>query len=129
MDFESAFWQIELDENSRYVTVFHTNNKLYRYKRFTMRLKPGQGELNAALLQIFADIRNTHLIHDDLIIATQTMDEHLTTIKDVMNAMSISCLKHNPSRCTFGKKKINLWGMIYREEGVLLQYMLTPGCQ
>ena len=60
-----------------------------------MRLKPAQGELNAALLPIFADIRNTHLIHDDLIIATQTMNEHLTTLKDVMNAMSISCLKQD----------------------------------
>ena len=28
MDFKSAFWQIELDESSRYLTVFHTNDKL-----------------------------------------------------------------------------------------------------
>ena len=53
-----------------------------------MGLKPAQGGLNATFCPIFADISNTHLIHNDLIIATQTMDEHLITLKDVMNAIS-----------------------------------------
>ena len=118
MDFKSAFWQIELDENSSYLTVFHTNEKVYRYKRFTVGLKPAHGELNSFLRPIFAYIPNRHLIHDDLIIATQTMDEHLTTLKDVMNAISKSGFTLNPAKCTFGKNKIDLWGMIYGEEGV-----------
>ena len=49
MDFKSEFWQIELDESSRYLTVFHTNDKFYRYKHLTMGIKPPQGELNVAL--------------------------------------------------------------------------------
>ena len=49
MDLKSAFWQIELDDSSRYLTVFHTNDKLFRYKRLTMGLKLSQGELNVAL--------------------------------------------------------------------------------
>ena len=49
MDFKSAFWQIELEPSSRFMTVFHANDCLYRYKRLTMGLKPSQGELNAAL--------------------------------------------------------------------------------
>ena len=49
MDLKSTFWQIELDESSRYLTVFHTNDKLCRYKRLTMGIKPAQGELNVAL--------------------------------------------------------------------------------
>ena len=32
MDSKSAFWQLELHPESRYLTVFHANNKLYRYK-------------------------------------------------------------------------------------------------
>ena len=43
MDFKSAFWQIELEPESRYLTVFHANDKLYRYKRLTMGLEPSQG--------------------------------------------------------------------------------------
>ena len=43
MDLKSAFWQIELEPESRYLTVFHANDKLYRYKRLTMGLEPSQG--------------------------------------------------------------------------------------
>ena len=70
LDFKSAFWQIELEEESRCLTVFHTNGKLCRYKRLTMGVKPAQGELNNALQPVFAHIPEAHLIHDDLIIAT-----------------------------------------------------------
>ena len=76
LDFKSAFWQLELDEDSRYLTVFHLNDRLYRYKRLTMGLKPSQGELNAALRPIFAQIDNVYLIHDDLIIATSNDEDH-----------------------------------------------------
>ena len=51
MDFKSTFWQIELEDSSRYVTVFHANGKLYRHKNLTMSIKPAQGELNVAHIQ------------------------------------------------------------------------------
>ena len=88
MDFKSAFWQIELHPDSRYLTVFHANDKLYRYKRLTMGVKPAQGELNMALQPLFANIPHTHLIHDDLIVATKTDAEHLTAITSVMETIA-----------------------------------------
>ena len=33
MDFKSEFWQIELQSESRHLTLFHANDRLYRYKR------------------------------------------------------------------------------------------------
>ena len=50
IDLKSAFWQLEIAEEARNLTVFHVNGKLYRYKRLVMGLKPSQGELNAAPL-------------------------------------------------------------------------------
>ena len=65
LDLKSAFWQLEMAPESRYLTVFHANGKLYRYKRLVMGLKPAQGELNAALKPLFAHIPQVHVIHDD----------------------------------------------------------------
>ena len=53
LDFKSAFWQLEPDPDSRHFTVFRANNKLYRYTRLIMGIKPAQSELNAALRPIF----------------------------------------------------------------------------
>ena len=81
MDFKSAFWQIVIEEESRYLTVFHANDKLYRYKRLTMGLKPAQGELNTALKPVS--------------VATKTEEEHVKPIEEVMKAISNSGLTLN----------------------------------
>ena len=105
MDFKSLFWQIELDESSRYLTVFHTNDKLYRYKRLTMGIKPAQGELNVALNPLFMSIENAHLIHDDLILAIKTVSEHIQTIRRVMEVLSEAELTLNPKNVALPTKK------------------------
>lgn len=118
LDFKSAFWQLELEEQSRYLTVFHANDKLYRYKRLTMGIKPAQGELNTALQPLFAHIKNAHLIHDDLVIATVTEEDHIETVQQVMEVVKEAGLTLNPEKCCFAQKEINFWGMIYGSYGV-----------
>ena len=48
-----------------------------------MGIKPAQGELNMALQPLFAHIPQAHLIHDDLIVATETGAEHYSAIDAV----------------------------------------------
>ena len=66
-----------------------------------MGLKPSQGELNAALLPIFAhiDIPNTHLIHDDLIVAAPTDEDHDRSVELCMQAISDAGLTLNAKKC------------------------------
>ena len=87
LDFKSTFWQLELDDSSWYLTAFHLNDRLYRYKRLTRGLKPSHGELNAALRPIVAQIDNVYLIHDDLIIATSNEEDHIKATDQVMQAI------------------------------------------
>ena len=96
LDFKSAFWQLELDPNSRNLTTFHANDKLYRYTRLIMGVKPAQAELNAALKPIFSHIPNVHLIHDDLIIATKTSSEHIAAVIELMKVIDKNNLTLNP---------------------------------
>ena len=118
LDFKSAFWQIELAPESRHLTVFQILDKLFRYKVLTMGLKPAQGELNAALAPLFAHIEDVHLIHDDLVIATDTIQQHLIALQAVMEAIAKAGLTLSPSKCTFCQSEIHFWGMIFGEFGV-----------
>ncbi|CAB4037289.1 Hypothetical predicted protein [Paramuricea clavata] len=115
MEFKSAFSQLELHPDSPYLTVFHANGKLYRYKRLTMGVKPAQGELNMALQPLFAHIPQAHLIHDDLIVATETDAEHHSI---VMQAITNAGITLNPSMCTFGATEIEIWGLRIGSAGV-----------
>ena len=52
-----------------------------------MGVKPAQAKLNVALKPIFSYIPNVYLIHDDLIIATTSIEEHLEDIREVMEVI------------------------------------------
>ena len=83
-----------------------------------MGLKPTQGELDAALAPLFAHIEGVHFIHDDLIIATDTIKEHLIALPKVMEAISKAGLTLNPSKCRFFQREIKFWGMVFGKFGV-----------
>ena len=118
LDFKSAFWQLELDPDSCHFTDFHANNKLYRYTRLTMGIKPAQSELNAALRPIFRHIQNSFLIHNDLVIATKTTIEHKDTHSKVKEAVQNANLTLNLEKCIFSKSEIKFWGMLFTSERV-----------
>ena len=100
------------------MAVFHANDKLYRYKRLIMGLKPAQGELNIALRPIFAHLNGAHLIQDDLVLATKTYEEHIELIGEVMKAVSRPGLTLNPDKCSFGLGEIKFWGTVFSKYGV-----------
>jgi len=118
MDFKSAYWQIELHPDSRYVTVFRSNDKLYRYKRLLMGVAPAQGELNTALKPLFAHIDDAHLIHDDLIIGSDDIHKHNEALRQVMEAIHKAGITLNPEKCKFGADSIKFWGLIISDKGI-----------
>ena len=118
LDCRSSFWQLKLAEASRHLTVFECNGKLYRYRRMTMGIKTAQGELNAALRPLLQDIPDAHHIHDDIIIASNNMKEHIQALNQVFKVIRSSGLKMNASKCEFGKDTIKFWGMIVGPDGV-----------
>lgn len=75
-----------------------------------------------------------HLIHDDVVIATDTINEHLAALEAVMLAISENGLTLNPSKCHFLQHEIKFWGMIFSKDGVRpdpekvedLQYLTPP---
>ena len=118
LDFRTAFHQLELDESSRYLTVFHHDGKLKRHSRLTMGAKPASGELNKALRPLFNDLPAVHIIHDDLVIATTTNREHEEMVLLVLERIAAANLTLNPAKCIFKQKEIPFWGMIVCEAGV-----------
>ena len=105
LDFKSAFSKLELDTESRMLPVFHANNKLYRYTRIIMEVKPAQTELNVALKPIFSHIPNVYLVHNDRIISTKSTEENLEGIREVMEVIKSRNLTFNRNKCIFVSKK------------------------
>ena len=99
LDFKSAYG--ELDTKSRTLPVFHANNKLYRYTRLIVEVKPAQTELNVALKSIFSHITNVYLVHNDRIISTKGTEENLEDIREVMEVIKSRNLILNRNKFIF----------------------------
>ena len=63
-------------------------------------------------------IDNIHLIHDDLILATRTMSEHIVAIGEIKEAMINAGLTLNLTKCKFGYNEIKFWDMIFSADGM-----------
>ena len=60
-----------------------------------MGLAPSQGELIVALRPVFSSIEGARIIHDDLVVATKTDEEHEKAIKLCMEAIGKAGLTLN----------------------------------
>ena len=118
LDFKSAFHQLELDEESKKITVFHAGDRLMRYQKLTMGTKPASGELTKALLPLFQSIPEAHVIHDDLIIAAKTKKKHDHALNRVLQAIRKSGMTLNPDKCMFDKEEIPFWGLRVCKDGI-----------
>ena len=118
LDFRSAFHQLEIEEKSRILTVFHANGRLMRYKRLTMGTTPSSGELNKALRPLFHDIKDAHVIQDDLIIAGRTQEQHDAALEEVCQRIQDSGMTLNPEKCIIASEAIPWWGMVISKEGL-----------
>lgn len=118
LDFRSAFHQLELDEESQMLTVFYAGHRLMRYNRLTMGTLPASGELNKALTPIFANCPEIHVIHDDIIIATESKRAHERVVEMAIKAIQEAGLTLNMEKCRFAKRKVRFWGCIVSDQGV-----------
>ena len=134
LDFRSAFHQLELDEESRKMTVFHAGGRLMRYARLTMGCTPASGELSGALRPLFAGMEGVHVIHDDVIVGGSSKIEHDQNLNAACAAITAAGMTLNLKKCIIGKSNVPWFGMIIGENGIMpdpekveaLRYMKAP---
>eukprot|EP00112_Aurelia_sp_Birch-Aquarium-sp1_P010952 Seg2314.7 transcript_id=Seg2314.7/GoldUCD/mRNA.D3Y31 product="Transposon Tf2-3 polyprotein" pseudo=true protein_id=Seg2314.7/GoldUCD/D3Y31 len=117
LDLRTAYHQLELSAESRPLTVFRAGDKLMRYKRLTMGSLPASGELNSRLRPMLANIADAEIIHDDIVIASETRETHNKTLSQVLQVLCDAGLTLNKTKCIIASDSIPFWGLIITKEG------------
>ena len=68
LDLNAAFHQLELDERSRYITAFQTEDRTKRFKRLILGLNSASEQLQHHLQTLLADISGVINIADDILV-------------------------------------------------------------
>ncbi|XP_036144981.1 uncharacterized protein LOC118646382 [Monomorium pharaonis] len=117
LDVAKAFWQIPLNEQSAKYTGFLFDNQTYVFKRLPFGLKTAGASFTRAIRKALGDKCDSFTIVylDDILIASNTIEEHLFHLNYVLKRLEKVGFKLNASKCEFMKTEIKFLGHTFDE--------------
>ena len=113
LDLKAGFNQIVMDEESRIYTAFHWNGDLWQWNRMTFGFRNASAffqrvvdhELARAGAETFATV-----YVDDILIYSNTWEEHLEHIDRILTALSEVGLRCHPKKCLWAGETAHFLG-------------------
>ena len=101
LDLSQAYHQLELDEDSRYITTFSTHLGLFRYKRLNYGTNAAAELFQYTLQTQLQGLKGVKNIADDIIVYGTTCEEHDDDLDKCLKRLSDRGLRLNQSKCKF----------------------------
>ena len=121
-DMNSGFWQVPMDEESKQYTAFTLGSMgLYECESMPFGLCNALPTFQRLMQNCLGELNLTYcLIYlDDVIIFSQTEEEHLERMRVVFDHLQEHGLKLKPSKCEVFKTEINYLAHHVSKKGVL----------
>lgn len=120
VDLASSFHQVKVAEEQRKYLAFIWKGQVYAFNVVPFGTNDSLSALVKALNQVFDVTYDPFLIMyvDDLLIASETWEEHLTHINKVMKALINANMRLKLTKCQFVKPEINFLGFIFGKDGM-----------
>lgn len=110
--------QIELAEESRYVTTFSTHIGLRRYKRMIPEILFAQEIFHSTIRELLSDLDGVTNSSNDILVYGVTKEELLLRTKAVEERLRQNNLTINIKKRKDNQKQIEFFGMIISRDGV-----------
>ena len=121
-DMNSGFWQVPMDEESKQYTAFTLGSMgLYECESMPFGLCNAPPTFQRLMLNCLGELNLTycHIYLDDVIIFSQTEEEHMERMRVVFDRLHEHGLKLKPSKCDMFKTEINYLAHHVSKKGVL----------
>ena len=121
LDLKSGFWQIKMDQVSKQYTAFTVGNlRFNECNRMPFRLCNVPATFQQLMQNCMGELNFIYcLIYlDDLIVFSQTAEEHLHRLRVVFNHLREYNLKLKPSKCSLFREEIDYLAHKVSKEGV-----------
>ncbi|GFQ96992.1 hypothetical protein TNCT_627931 [Trichonephila clavata] len=121
MDLSSGYWQIEVDEADREKTAFITPEGLYEFNVMSFGLCNAPATFERMMDNLLRHLKWTMCLCylDDIIVISETFNDHLQHLRSVLKCIQDAGLILNPKKCMFGNRQIKILGHLVSEEGIM----------
>ena len=118
LDLTAACHQLELDEQSHYITTFTTHKGLFQYKRLNFGTNSASEILENTIQNVLNGISGCQNISDDLIIFGKTQAEHDQTLQKALQVAKEHNLRFGFDKCEFDQQQLEFFGYIISSAGI-----------
>ena len=120
LDLNSAYNQLELDTESRDITVFATHLGLFRYKRLNFGISSASEEFQKTIESVISDVSKAHNLSDDIVIHGRDDKEHDANLHLTLQRLQDCGFTINAEKSIFKKTSLDFFGLNFSKDGVKL---------
>lgn len=121
LDLRSGYWQVEIEEKDRHKTAFSVGNLgFYECNRMSFGLTNAPATFQRLMEKCMGDmhLKECLIFLDDLLIFSNSFQEHCTRLENVFRKLAEHDLKLKPSKCELFKTSVIYLGHIISEKGI-----------
>ncbi|GFX19047.1 retrovirus-related Pol polyprotein from transposon opus [Trichonephila clavipes] len=120
MDLRSGYWQIEINEADREKTAFITPVGLYEFKVMPFGLCNAPATFERMMDNLLRHFKWTMCLCylDDIIVFSETFEDHLIRLRLVLKCLQEAGLKLNSKKCLFAAQEVKILGHLVSSNGV-----------
>ena len=116
---KQGFWQIPIKEEDKEKTAFGTASGVYEFNKMPFGTTGAPAIFQNCMNAVLGDVRHFALAFvDDIIVFSETFEDHVEHLREVLNRLRKANLKLKISKCKFVKKQLNYLGHIISDEGI-----------
>ena len=122
IDLAWAFWQIPLKKRDRRKTAFACELGLFEWRRMPFGLCNASARFQRSITRALQKIQQRHgsvvmAYIDDIVIATETIEDHLERIREVFECLREAGFKMRAEKCDFMRTETKYLGRVVSAEG------------
>ena len=111
LDLTKGYYQITVQETAIEKTSFICHWGRFEFTRMPFGVKNASAVFQELMQRVLHDTTNYAMPYmDDVVIYSQTWDEHVVHIKEVLNRLRAARLTVNPSKCVWGGRTMTFLG-------------------
>ena len=127
VDLKKGYNQIDLTEDSQKFTAFRFDNRTYSYKKLCFGLASAPASFIKTMNIVTSGMSNVFVYMDDLLIFTNTLEEHIQTLDTLYKRLSFHGLEISVDKCSFFRKSVEYLGFDLSTDGIKpLPKLLRP---
>ncbi|XP_070194787.1 uncharacterized protein [Littorina saxatilis] len=112
LDLTKGYWCIPIVEEDRDKTAFTTSRGQFRWANMPFGLKTATGIFNRMMRKLLGPLKRDDVFHfmDDILIATESWEEHMVALKAVLQRLQDASISAKPSKCYVGYSELPYLG-------------------